>query len=353
MGEDIKEKQEKQEKILSASRIKTLENCSWLYWTKYHLKIPDIKNEGSIKGNICHTIFECLLKKKHKKLYDKVVKSDSIFGFGCLPILRYVKRQLIKEDIFNEDNLEHVNQMILVGLKNDFFDKGWKLLKPEYEFKIDNEDPRYVIRGFIDKTSSKKGEIKITDYKSSKNKFEGSDLDFNVQSLAYQLVGKKENPKAKKITTRFLFLQFPNDPFQELQYDNDTLDGFEYYLADKFEQINNFTEDDARSNMAIDHGFPKDGSFTGKKLCSLYCSYFGQLKKDGSRMWHCPAKFAFDYYALVDKEGNVKKTSFEESDLIKSKNNLTESENLVIVKKSYGGCPAFKQETKENDDFNF
>jgi len=45
---------------LSASRIKTVEGCSWLYWCKYKLKLPDASNDGAKRGSICHLIFEHL-----------------------------------------------------------------------------------------------------------------------------------------------------------------------------------------------------------------------------------------------------------------------------------------------------
>ena len=50
-------------KPLSASRIKTLQTCSWQYWCKYHLKLPDKSNHGSLRGTICHAIFENLGNK--------------------------------------------------------------------------------------------------------------------------------------------------------------------------------------------------------------------------------------------------------------------------------------------------
>ena len=65
-------------KALSASRVKTLENCSWLYWCNYHLKLPQEKNEGAKKGEICHTIFEVLLLKNRKTYFDKIVRDDTV-----------------------------------------------------------------------------------------------------------------------------------------------------------------------------------------------------------------------------------------------------------------------------------
>ena len=37
-------------KTLSASRIKTLETCSWVYWNNYHTKVPQRSNDGSDRG---------------------------------------------------------------------------------------------------------------------------------------------------------------------------------------------------------------------------------------------------------------------------------------------------------------
>ena len=65
-------------KPLSASRIKTLQTCSWQYWCKYHLKMPDTSNHGSLRGTICHAIFENLGNPKHKHHYNKIVKAQDI-----------------------------------------------------------------------------------------------------------------------------------------------------------------------------------------------------------------------------------------------------------------------------------
>ena len=58
--------------------MKTLETCSWLYWGKYHLNLPDKTNDGAIRGSICHLIFELLLTDKHKHHYDKIVDKNDL-----------------------------------------------------------------------------------------------------------------------------------------------------------------------------------------------------------------------------------------------------------------------------------
>ena len=63
-------------KTLSASKIKTLQSCSWLYWCKYHLKLPEESNSGASRGTICHLIFECLGNPRHKHHYKKNNKTS-------------------------------------------------------------------------------------------------------------------------------------------------------------------------------------------------------------------------------------------------------------------------------------
>ena len=87
MAEQIK-------KILSASRLKTLETCSWSYWCNYHLKLPQKQNEGAQRGTVCHLAFEMLVKPKHKKHYNKIVKGNSIEASPA--VYRMVMRNLIK-----------------------------------------------------------------------------------------------------------------------------------------------------------------------------------------------------------------------------------------------------------------
>ena len=51
-----------------------MEDCSWLYWCKYHLNLPEKVNDGALKGSVCHTILEVLLRKKHKKHLNAIYK---------------------------------------------------------------------------------------------------------------------------------------------------------------------------------------------------------------------------------------------------------------------------------------
>jgi hypothetical protein len=304
-------------KTLSASRIKTLETCSWVYWNNYHTKVPQRSNDGSDRGTICHTVFELLLNKRHLKNYKRIIKKNAIDGDEG--INRLVKKLSSKVKL-DESNYKLLNDMILVGLKNDFFGEGGEIVKPEYDFDITNEEPKYHIKGFIDKPIKIKKEMHIIDYKSSKYKFRGDDLEANIQAMMYSLASKKLWPKLKPIV-KFLFLRFPKQPIQELIFTDEQIKGFEHYLEHINNYINKFNEESARANFAVDNQ-------KNKWMCQV-----------GG--WKCPYKDPYKYYVKVNDKGEVVETSLE--------NNFKDIKGFKVETRDYEGCPKFQSSsTKDN-----
>ena len=331
--------------------MKTLEGCSWLYWCKYILKLPDTTNAGAQKGSICHLILELLLNPRHKKHFTAITKLSDMEASEA--VTRLVIKHLKHYGIYEEEHYEDIKNMIPVGLNYDFFGKGGKLESPEYKFEIENENPKYCIMGYIDKAVSYKKDKKmiIADYKSGKKKFEGEDLESNLQAMVYSLASKKIWPKLKPIV-RFIHLKFGKNPIQELEYNDDTLKGFEYYLEGIYKQMESFNEEASESNLAARQAFPKKNEgFKGPLQCG-FAKYPGHLKKDGSVMWHCSFKFPYDYYILEDKSGKQLASSKEESEL-----KLKKKRGQKIIKKHYEGCPAHNSSSNSNfkpkDDFEF
>lgn len=338
----------KDKKYLSASRIKTLESCSWIYWCKYHLKLPDKSNEGASRGSICHLIFEMLIGKKRKKYFNKLIKTNKL---SSVPSIERLVRKWIKKYKLNEsEDYDLIEKMILVGLNTDFYgeDEGLsKIFDPEFEFKIENKEPEYNISGFIDKIIAypKDKKLIITDYKTSKEKFKGDEKACNVQGLLYSLVAKAKWPEYETILVRFIFLKFPSEPIIELSFSKEQIEGFTYYLEYLNKKVNKFNDTLAQANFALDMPDSKE-EFKGPKMCG-WAKQKNQLKKDGKPMWHCPFKFDFDYYVLIDEKNEIIKSSYEENDL---KNSL--KENLKIEKRFYEGCPKFKKTNCIVDNFD-
>lgn len=330
-------------KYLSASRIKTLKSCSWLYYANYILKLPDKSNSGAQRGTICHLVLECLLNKRHKKHIAKIRKAGTIDKIPS--IARLVKKHLKKDGLLDdaeEDHYRLCDEMILVGLNHDFLGARGSDPIPEQDFRIDNE--RYKIRGFIDKSVFYKGGkvLDITDYKTSKRKFEGDDLNDNIQAKSYAIAAKAIWPQVEKVKVKFLFLRFPDDPEIEIEPSLEELDNFEDQLEKYYKQINNFSEQDAYSNLAATKPYPKkDEGFCGPLMCG-YGKYPGHKNKLGKVYWVCPAKWPFDYYGIKNSSGEIVETAFEPEGLRK----LEKGEKAVIL--HYNGCPIYRKK-KEVD----
>lgn len=343
---------------LSASRIKTAQQCSWLYWCKYILKLPDKGNDGASKGWICHLVFEVLGKPKRKSYFDKIIKDKTIFNIES--IKRMVKIHARRLGVNNQESLEDMDTMILRGLCYDFFGEGAgemeeSISEKEFNLKINENGVRYNIRGFIDKLFLyKNNQAVIRDFKTSKQKFKGKEISDNMQDLMYCLAVKKLHPEYKSLS-EFLFLRFnmekdifgaPGDGvIQMKELSDEVLEGFEIELAEIQTYLENFKESQATSNFASKQNYPKDGTFGGP----LSCGKDGFKIKKGEpildesgnpiKAFICAYRKPFDYYVLLDEEGSIKKSVYEDK---QEELNETKEKGDTIERRTYTGCPAWK-----------
>lgn len=347
----------KHSSALSASRIDTLKGCSWVYWSKYKLRLPDTSNDGASRGTICHMIFELFGSKKHLDKYNLVLKHNSIFE--CPPLKKLVLYHAKKLGVDDDENLNLIDTMTLNGLRYDFFGKDFSspdeaISEKSFDIEVVNEDKSYRIRGFIDKLFlySEGSYALIRDFKSSKQVFKGKKVTDNLQDLMYSLAVKHLYPKYKNKQSEFLFLKFDlsKDMFGHSgsgvlkmePLSEEELMGFEYELTQYQNQIDNFDEDDATENFAGSQGYPSDGSFGGPLMCGKdgYKMSRGKPVLDNNgdpiKAYICAFRKPFSYYALLDKDGKVLRTVFEKNkeELIK-----VQEENQEIKLMEYSGCP--------------
>jgi len=141
---------------LSASRIKTAQSCSWIYWCKYKLKLPDTSNDGASRGTICHLILELLCEPKRKNYFDTIIKKNTLF---CIPsVKRLVYIWAHRLDVADPENIELIDAMTINGLQYDYFGKATgkptkAFSEKDFHIIVDDEDKgiKYRINGFIDK----------------------------------------------------------------------------------------------------------------------------------------------------------------------------------------------------------
>lgn len=323
---------------ISASSVKLFELCSWKYFANKVLKYPKPENAGSARGTCVHKVFECLLNPRHKKHYDKIIKTKNVKK--CKPVYRLVKKLMSKYDVLNDKydkkgnhNLDLVLEMILTGIGYDFFCNGYEILGSEYNISIEQKD--YKVRGIIDVLSLDKDKLLIRDYKSSAP---DSSEDFNTQALMYILWAKRI--KNMDAVAQFVFLRKDNtDNFiEELKFSDSQIDGFETYIKHIYKTLRDININTAKSHFAYDDGFANDGGFKGAVACGR-SMYKGHLKKDGSEMYACEHKHPVNYYVLF-RDGKFQKSSYNKEDLEKhiDKNN---SKCYSLVSVNYAGCPRF------------
>ena len=337
---------------LSASRIKTLQTCSWLYYYKYLLKCPEKTNVGSLRGSLAHTVFEVLGNPRHKKHYNNIIQAQDINA--CEPIRRLVLSYCKKHNIDDFENLDLINKMILEGLNYDFL--GHALGKPseaisekDFDITIVENEKNYRILGFIDKLFlyKKKKIALIRDFKTSKSIFSKEEQEDNMQNLMYCLAVKYLYPEFLKRKMEFLFLKFDcnGDGLISMEgISEDELEGFEYFLTETQALLNQFSEKHAEANMAYDMGF-KNG-FCGRTVCGSG-KEAGELKKDGTPKWACPAKFGFDYYVATDLNGEIIVSGFTKEE-VKKKLGFKSYDKIKKVR--YEGCPRWNKKPLDNYD---
>jgi hypothetical protein len=304
---------------LSASKIKTIDGCSWLYYSKYILKLPDTPNSGASRGTICHLIFELLLNKRHKK-YFKDLCSGKAGVIKNPPIHRLILKHAKKLKVDDEENLDLIYDMIQTGLQSDFYCSGAKSVVPEEEFLLDENN--YILNGFIDKLAEYSGkQYKIFDYKSSKAKFSKDEVDFNLQNLMYSLAVYKKTGSIPDVA--FIFLKFKKQPIQEApKPTQEQLEGFQEYLAYIANYISSFDETKAVENLAVSS--PKK-----KWMCG----------SDVEGKWICPARLPVTFYIGVDKDDKFVRSSLKREELF-------EDPKVVLINKTeYKGCPYWRKDS--------
>ena len=330
---------ENKEFALSASKISSYLKCSWIYYMENVIRMADGGNDGSRRGSISHNIFERWIQPEYRIRVENILKHGSIYCDEEL--IQEIKDEieeigLGEEDNKGQNNFEMICDMIYVGFSYDFYCDGWEIDYDNLEkkFELRSKNPPYVIRGLIDKPAKKDGMYRISDYKTSAQKRTESELEFEIQALSYTLFAKKE--LLMDAFVEFIFLRYPKDPINRVEnITEDQLKGFEEYLSSLYLYLKDFDEEKAKSNMAADLGFPKGGGFKGLVVCGR-ATHEGQLKKDGTLMWHCPYKFGFKYYSRRDRLGNIIESSKDEEVLL---DRVKEGE--YIAEHTYLGCPKF------------
>ena len=182
--------------FLSASKIATLNKCSWSFYAKYILKLPDESNDGARRGSVTHEVLEYLAKPENREFAEEVVADGDPRNFPL--IVDMVAEEAVKNDLYGDENIEMVYNFIANAFRWDFFVDGYDIVGIERFFKI--EEPDYKALGYIDVDAEKGDESLVKDYKTSKAKKTKKEIQFDVQAYMYALAAYKRDPSKKKIS---------------------------------------------------------------------------------------------------------------------------------------------------------
>jgi hypothetical protein len=312
---------------LSASRIDSFNECSQRYGARYINRLPDAGNDGSNRGLTCHDTLELLLLPRHHKLYSEAIHHDTCTEVPAL--WRFIKRKATYYGVADPENLEMIDGFMMVALKNEAHGPAGTIeafSEREFNISVDQDGKRYNVRGRIDRSFVVKDKegllVSVTDFKGSKDFYQGEKATDNVQSMIYQLALRSLHPEITRRRFRFLFMKF-DPPWQEMPIlTDDQLDGCEYILTDLQERIEGFTAANISDNL------PQQDPYSG-----FPCGKEG-FKKDGKPRWVCPARRPMDYWVTV-KKGKIDRSAKTEAELLPAR------EGETIEPRSYPGCVRF------------
>ncbi len=322
----------KNKSAISPSRLNTLDECSAKYAYTYLYKCPNVGNSGSSRGTVVHNILEILSNKRHEKLVNKILKS-----LTCIchkPLWKLINIYAEQNNVSDQENLALIDEFIITGLRAEFYGpKNTVKIEVERKFDIEIEDKDrgvlYRINGFIDRINWLEDKInnilylECRDFKTSKSKFDDYKISSNVQGVIYQIALKYLFPDNKLNNFKFIFLKFPDDPYQNFPlYSDEQITGFELYLTQIQKKIENFSLKNIPENYAATTPFLK----------LTRCGKIG-TKKNGQPNFICSAYKSFYYYVLIDKDGKIKKSEFEL--------NFVPQEGEKVEKRFYPGCSYF------------
>lgn len=316
---------------ISATSSKEFENCSLKYYYNRILKIPQGTNQGAICGSVFHDTMECLFSSRRR---EKLKKITAEMKFDNFPEVDQLIKRLMKKHEALPENYDLICNFFWTGIKLDVVSRGGQILGIEEEVLMDNENPKYRVKGYIDLLILYNDAIECLDWKSQKNMFSDAEMEHNMQGMIYCLSQAKKFPDLK-VRTNFILLRH-NDS-QVCEPSRQDLVKFELELAELYRKMSGFTDGNRFDKVAAKQPWPSDGSFGGPLLCGLKVNYKGELKKDGiTPKYHCPYRFDVSYFKLCNADGEILKTAFTEGELKK----FVKEDNFIIPAK-FGGCENF------------
>lgn len=241
---------------VSSSKISDLLQCTWSFYFKHVLMLPDKTHWKTLVGSALHNIVEYTLKPKRRALLDSILTKG--FTFAANPSIdRYAQmwRDHHRIDLWDHANVEEMLALTFRTLRPYLNDGEFK---SEQRFEMKQPDGE-VISGYIDIMSTG-ADKRILDMKTKGKRFTQEELVGNMQAALYQMYYHETYGKLVPVT--FIMTRFPptnRDPSRHLQTVQaptlEQLNGLKAYAQHLYGVMNGFTLEDAKSSPCRDDGF--------------------------------------------------------------------------------------------------
>lgn len=274
---------------VSASRLKTLWNCSVLFFYESILGLPSKTHHRTVQGLCIHSIFECLLAPKRVAAFRAILRDGFILAHH--PSIERFIRAYDRHHGMSPYEMSDMSDMLRVAFLaiKPYFDPYFTALDAgepapftyhtEKRFKM--VVGKAVLSGVIDLLLVYPDKAVCLDLKSQREKFKKAELPHNVQAIVYQLAIYEEYKLLAPV--EFILLRHPPSkryPVMHIQRveapPQVALRGLRDYIEHSYGVVNSFGLEEAYSRPCTDKGFCE-------RVCQFYkpFTYLALVKKGG------------------------------------------------------------------------
>ncbi len=254
---------------ISASRIKTLKECSLLFYYTEIQRLPERTHWKTLVGSTVHLAFECILHPRRATLFRAILAAES-FDITAYPALvRFVAWQLRRLGV-TKSSVEEVGGLLRVAFLTikPHFDAYFAALDAgepapfryytEHRFKMQVGEA--TMSGFIDLLLVWPDRALVMDLKSQAKKWAVAEVPNNVQAAIYSLATYREFGLLAAVD--FVMVRHaPSKRYPKLHLQSVAapslahLAGLEAYIESMYGAVNQFSMEDALANPHKDIGF--------------------------------------------------------------------------------------------------
>jgi hypothetical protein len=279
---------------ISASRVKTLWDCSLKFYYQEILGLPDSVHWRTKVGSCVHLVFECLMHRtrpRRAEAFRHIMVTGTFRAADYAPLIRFIQWQLRREDIADKVTVSDIEQLLHVaflGIRQYFTttsEDGTVTYTPPSDYRNEQRfqitlPSGAVISGFIDLLLLWPDRAVCIDLKTQKDKFVRAELPSNIQAAIYELAVMMEHdvvPAVEFVLVRHAPTK--RNPLLHIQrvepHSRATLGGLVQYIDAIYVGVNKMTFDQAMENVESDSGFCE-------RVCTHYAphAYWEVCRKD-------------------------------------------------------------------------